>query len=230
MEWIDRALLFSPLDYAAVSFVLLGWAGITWRIDRPHASTASVSSIMAEQRREWMRQMITREPRIFDAQTITTLRQGTSFLASTSVIATGGTLALIGNAERLAMVAEDLTAAMQPIFVWEIKLLLVVFFLTNAFLKFIWSGRLFGYCAVTMAATPNDTSDPRCAGMANKAAELNISAARNFNRGLRSLYFALASVAWLAGALALITGAIVTLIVIWRQEYASKSRQILLDD
>jgi uncharacterized membrane protein len=38
----------------------------------------------------------------------------------------------------------------------------------------------------------------------------------------------LASVAWLAGALALITGAIITLIVIWRREFASHSRVILL--
>ncbi|MGC1497808.1 MAG: DUF599 domain-containing protein [Sulfitobacter sp.] len=229
MNWIDRISLFQPLDFAAVAIIFTLWAVIGWRVENSPTGKPSVSKIMAEYRREWMRQMITREPRIFDAQTVATLRQGTSFLASTSVIAIGGTLALIGNAERLAGVANDLTFEMHPAIVWEIKLLIVVVFLTNAFLKFIWSNRLFGYCSVLMAAVPNDPNHQDAEKMACKAAELNITAARSFNRGLRSLYFALASLAWLAGATALIAGAFITLIVIWRREFASHSRRILLE-
>jgi uncharacterized membrane protein len=229
MNWLDRIALFQPLDFVAVAIILGLWAIIGWRVENSSPSKPSVSKIMAEYRREWMRQMLTRDPRIFDAQTVATLREGTSFLASTSVIAIGGTLALIGNAERLAGVAEDLTFAMYPAIVWEIKLLLVVVFLTNAFLKFIWSNRLFGYCSVVMAAVPNDPQHKEAVKMASKAAELNITAARSFNRGLRSLYFSLASLAWLAGAEALIIGAFLTLIVIWRREFASHSREVLLE-
>ncbi|MGJ8616431.1 MAG: DUF599 domain-containing protein [Sulfitobacter sp.] len=229
MNWIDRLALFHPLDFAAVAIVFGLWAIIGWRVENPPASKPSVSKIMAEYRREWMQQMVTRDPRIFDAQTVATLRQGTSFFASTSVIAIGGTLALIGNAERLAGVAEDLTFPIHPNIVWEVKLLIVVVFLTNAFLKFVWSNRLFGYCSVVMAAVPNDPNHKNAAKMAGKAAELNITAARSFNRGLRSLYFALACLAWLAGAAALIAGAFLTLIVIWRREFASQSREILLE-
>ncbi|MGJ8626303.1 MAG: DUF599 domain-containing protein [Sulfitobacter sp.] len=229
MNWLDRIALFQPLDFAAVAIIFSLWAIIGWRVENSTVSRPSVSKIMAEYRREWMRQMLNRDPRIFDAQTVATLRQGTSFLASTSVIAIGGTLALIGNAERLAGVAEDLTFAMHPAIVWEIKLLIVVVFLTNAFLKFIWSNRLFGYCSVVMAAVPNDPKHKDADKMASKAAELNITAARSFNRGLRSLYFALASLAWLAGAEALILGAFLTLIVIWRREFASQSREVLLE-
>lgn len=229
MNWLDRIALFQTLDFAAVAIIFSLWAIIGWRVENSTVSRPSVSKIMAEYRREWMRQMLTRDPRIFDAQTVATLRQGTSFLASTSVIAIGGTLALIGNAERLAGVAEDLTFAMHPAIVWEIKLLIVVIFLTNAFLKFIWSNRLFGYCSVVMAAVPNDPKHKDAEKMASKAAELNITAARSFNRGLRSLYFALASLAWLAGAEALILGAFLTLIVIWRREFASQSREVLLE-
>ena len=221
--------LFTPLDLAALALLLSLWMLISWRIESPLFKEQSVSMIMADYRREWMRQMLTREPRIFDAQTIATLRQGTSFFASTSMIALGATLALIGNADSLVNVAEDLTLVTHPIIVWEIKLLVVVFFLTNAFLKFVWSNRLFGYCSVIMAAVPNDPTDPRAEGMASKAAEVNITATRSFNRGLRSVYFALASVAWLGGALLLIGSAILTLVVIWRREFASQSRSILLE-
>jgi len=230
MEWMDRISLFEPMDFVAVGFVIALWALIGWRIENSSAKNPSVSSIMAGYRRDWMHQMITREPRVFDAQTVATLRQGTSFFASTSVIATGGALALIGNAERVAGVAEDLTLEMQPTFVWEIKLAVLVVFLTNAFLKFVWANRLFGYCSVLMGAVPNDAKDPQAPILAAKAAELNITAARSFNRGLRAMYFSLAIVAWLAGSLALMVAGIVTVVIIWRREFASHSRRILLEN
>lgn len=229
MTLLDRLTLFSALDMIAVATVVIIWLGIGWRIEHPNAKKQSVSHIMAEYRREWMRQMITREPRIFDAQTIGTLRQGTSFLASTCVIAIGGCLALIGNTESLSGVAEELISTMHPKIVWEIKIFLIAFFLANAFLKFVWSNRLFGYCSVLMAATPNDPEDPNAPRMAAKAAELNVAAARSFNRGLRAVYFGLASAAWLAGALALLGAALVTFVVIWRREFASRSREVLLE-
>ncbi|UWR22658.1 DUF599 domain-containing protein [Sulfitobacter sp. S190] len=229
MNWIERLHLLSPLDYAALALLVALWLGIGWRIENPAKSRPSVSTIMAGYRREWMVQMVTRQPRIFDAQTITTLRQGTSFLASTSVIAIGGTLALIGNAEQVAVVAADLTDTLSPTFVWEVKLIMVVFLLTNAFLKFVWSNRLFGYCSVLMAAVPNDPDDANAMPMAMKAAQLNVSAARSFNRGLRAVYFALATVAWLLGPVPLMGAALLTCVVIWRREFASLSRMALLD-
>ena len=229
MTLLDRLSLFSTLDMIAVSATIAIWLAVGWRIEHPSAKQQSVSKIMAESRREWLRQMLPREPRIFDAQTIATLRQGTSFLASTCVIAIGGCLALIGNTETLSGVAEELISTMQPKIVWDVKIFLVVFFLANGFLKFLWSNRLFGYCSVLMAAVPNDPDDPNAPRMANKAAELNVAAARSFNRGLRAVYFGLASMAWLAGPLSLMCASVVTLVVIWRREFASRSREVLLE-
>lgn len=229
MNFSLRLDLFTPLDFTALGLLMGLWLIIGWRIETTRFKVQSVSAIMADYRRNWMRQMLTRESRIFDAQIIATLRQGTSFFASTSMIALGGTLALIGNADNLVNVAEELTQITYPHIVWEMKLLVVVFFLTNAFLKFVWSNRLFGYCSVLMAAVPNDPADPRASDMASKAAEVNITATRSFNRGLRAVYFALAAIAWLGGPLLLIAGAILTLIVIWRREFASQSRSILLE-
>lgn len=220
----------TPVDIAALLLLVVMWGVIGWRIEHPSALSPSTSRIMADYRREWMLQMIARDVRIFDAQTIGTLRQGTSFFASTCVIAIGGTLALIGNAEQVAGVAADLTSAQDPAIVWELKLLVIVMFLTNAFLKFVWSNRLFGYCSVIIGAAPNDGNDPKARSFAHKAAELNIAAARSFNRGLRAIYYGLAAVAWLAGPELLIGAAIVTSIVIWRREFASHSRKALLED
>ena len=228
MTWLDRLSLFSPLDLGAFGFLLLGWLVLGWRIEHPTAKHPSTSQLMAGFRREWMVQMITREPRIFDATIIGNLRQGTAFFASTAVIAIGGVLAVIGSAEQLAGLAGELTLMDAPVFVWQAKLVVILLFLVNAFLKFAWANRLFGYAAVVMAAVPNDVSDPACGPRARQAAEINITAARSFNRGLRAVYFALCGAAWLAGAVPMVVATLFTLGVIWRREFASDSRTILL--
>ena len=228
MLWIDRAALFSVLDYASLGGLLLAWVGIGWWIEHSSDKMPSTSRLMASYRRSWMKQMITREPRIFDAQIVASLRQGTAFFASTSMLALGGMLAVLGNAERLTTVAGELIQTDDPVFVWEIKILVVIGLLTNAFLKFVWANRLFGYTSVLMAAVPNDITDPACEGGAQRAAEMNVLAAISFNRGLRSVYFALAATAWLAGPLLLIGATCVTLAVIWRREFASRARRVLL--
>lgn len=228
MDILDRLSLFSPLDYGALGLLVVLWVAIGWRIEHPSSKHPSVSVVMADYRREWMRQMITRDPRIFDATILGNLRQGTAFFASASMISIGGVLALVGNKEQLIGIADDLTLGRDPDIVWEIKLLITLFFVTNAFLKFVWSNRLFGYCAVVMSSVPNEVDDPKAMPRAMKAAEINVTAARGFNRGLRSVYFGLASVAWLAGPLALIAAALVTCLVLWRREFASQSRSVLL--
>ncbi|MEE4347479.1 MAG: DUF599 domain-containing protein [Paracoccaceae bacterium] len=230
MTWMDRLGLFGPLDLAGLVLLFSGWMVIGWRIEAKGRWRPSVSILMAEYRREWMRMMVSRQTRMFDAQVLSTLRQGASFFASATMIAIGGGLALIGNAERLQGVASDLTMNLDPIFVWEVKLLVTLIFLANAFLKFVWAHRLFGYCAVLIAAVPNEADDPNALPRAAKAAEVNIAAARSFNRGLRSVYFALGSAAWVLGTWPLIVATAITLSVLWRREFASQSRAVLISD
>lgn len=202
-------LPFSDLtlfDAIAVAMTFAAWACLGWLIESERLRRPSVTILMKDFRRDWMREMLTRQPRIFDSTILSSLRQGTNFLASASMIALGGLLALIGNADRLLGVAEDFTLGGPPAAVIEVKLLLTGVFLLHAFLKFVWSNRLFGYCAVLMAAVPNDPEDPRALPRALQAAEVNIRAALNFNRGLRALYFSLGALAWLLGPAALILG------------------------
>lgn len=228
MDWFERLYLFTVLDAVGLGLLISSWIGSTFIIENAPKSHPSTSQIMAEYRRDWMRQFVDRDPRIFDSQIIASLRQGTAFFASASMIAIGGGFALLGNAERLRGVAQDLTLESDPIFLLEVKLLVLLLFAANAFLKFVWSHRLFGYCSVIMAAVPNDPNDPTALPIALKAAEINITAARGYNRGLRSVYFGIASSAWLLGAGPLILATLVTLLVILRREFASQSRHVLL--
>jgi uncharacterized membrane protein len=230
MDFMTDFNSLNGLDAIAVATLIMVWAALTWIIEHPTAARPSVTVVMSEYRREWMRVMITRDTRIFDAQIIASLRQGTAFFASTSLLAVGGVMALIGNVEPLRGVAQEITTVQSPTLVLQIKLGLVLFLLGNAFLKFVWSNRVFGYCSVMIAAVPNDPADPMAHPMASKAAELNIRSAMNFNRGLRSMYFALGAVAWLAGPIALFAAVTVTSWVIWSREFASVPRAIIMED
>lgn len=224
----DLPSLFSVWDAVALGLLILLWLAIGWRIETASQQNPSVSVLMAEYRREWMRQMVNRDPRIFDSQILSNLRQGTAFFASASMIAIGGGLALIGNADQLEGVADDLSFGGDPTIIWEIKLIIMMVLVANGFLKFVWANRLFGYCAVLVAAVPNDPSDPAARPRADQAAEINITAARGFNRGLRSVYFALAAAAWLLGPVALIAATVFTTLVLYRREFASQSRGVLM--
>lgn len=229
MIWTNRLALFSPLDYVAVTLLLMCWLGVGYFIENPPTDRPSLSELMVRYRREWMVHFVDRNPRVFDAQILGNLRQGTAFFASATMIAIGGGLALVGNPERLVGIANEFTMMRAPAFVLEAKLVLMILFIANAFLKFVWAHRLFGYCAVVMSAVPNNPDDPAALPRAAKASEINITAARSFNRAMRSVYFGLAAAAWLFGTLPLIGSALLTLFVLWRREFASQSRAVMLD-
>jgi uncharacterized membrane protein len=227
MTWTMIVGSFALLDLAALAFLGFGWLLIGWVIENPPARRPSVTKLMVAFRHEWMRQFVTRQPRIFDATMIDSLRQGTAFFASACMIAIGGGVALMGNPAGLADVTQELspTGNVDAI---ELRMIPVLLFLADALLKFIWAHRLFAYCAVMMAAVPNDPDDLLAYHRAAQAAEVNITAARSFNRGLRSVYFALAALAWLFGAVPLIGATVLCLGVLIRREFASESRSIIL--
>lgn len=145
------------------------------------------------------------------------------------MIAIGGGLALVGNPDQLAGIASEFTMMRSPAFVLEVKLILMIMFVANAFLKFVWAHRLFGYCAVVMSAVPNDPEDPTALPRAAKASEINITGARSYNRAMRSVYFSLAAAAWLFGAIPLMLATFLTGFVLWRREFASRSRNVMLE-
>jgi len=218
---------FSGMDLVAVAFLAVCAVVIGWVVENPPASRPSVTVLMTHYRRDWMAQFVTRQPRIFDATVLDSLRQGTAFFASACMITLGGGLAVIGNGERLDMLAADLTLDAQGV-VLELKVALVLLFVANALLKFIWAHRLFGYCTIMMAAVPNDPEDPTVYDRAADAAEINITAARSYNKGLRSIYFALGALGWLVGPWGLIAAVVMTAAVLLRREFFSASRAIIL--
>ncbi|MCP5086699.1 MAG: DUF599 domain-containing protein [Rhodobacteraceae bacterium] len=221
--------LFSVLDAVALGLLVLALLGMGFAIENSAIPRASTTRSIERYRKLWMRQMITREPRMFDANILDSMRQGTTFFATGCMIAIGGALALLDRTDQLQGMTTGLVGDFggDALF-WEVKILVVIVFLANGFLKFVWAHRLFGYCSVVMAAVPNDASHADAIPLADKAATLANLASRSFNRGLRAVYFSLALMAWLLGPFALLTATATTSWVLLRREFASKSRAELL--
>jgi len=136
----QTAAHFSPFDLIAVLALLVAWAGMGLIIERETPERPSTHMLMRDYRMRWMEQMVTREPRVFDMIALTGLRQGGSFFASACMISIGGGIALLGQAERLAGLATDIsTDFAAPLIVWETKIFLIVLILAYALLKFIWA-------------------------------------------------------------------------------------------
>ena len=227
MDLLSLLPAFAPLDWIALALFLGLWVAIGYGIESPPGDRTSVTAMMKAMRMAWMREFANRENRIFDSQILGNLRQGTAFFASTMIIAIGGVLGFASNAAALRAAA-SLLGADEPVAAAQVKLLLVALILTNAFLRFVWANRVFGYCSVVMGAVPEPSEkEPNMHSIARQAGALNVQAALNFNRGLRALYFALAGLAWLAGPWALMVATGFATYTLLRREFASHTHAIL---
>ena len=226
-DFLPQLLTVGNVMALAVFFACL--FGSTWLIEHSSDERPSTSRLMAFYRRRWMHEVPYRSNRVLDSTLLVTLRNGSAFFASGSMIAIGGIAALLGQTERLVDVAEDLTGSMGTDRAdWEAKLIFILLLMVWAFLSFVWSHRLFGYCAILMGAIPEHGSQDDITDSASRAAKLNISAGRSFNRGLRLVYFAIAALAWFMGPVALIVATLMTVATIYRREFRSLSREALL--
>ena len=232
MDPISRHLpqFLTLWDLAALAVFFGCIYGMGRLIERSPNSRPSTARIMAHYRRRWMQEVQNRSNRVVDTSLLIALRNGAAFFASGTMIAIGGIAALLGQTERLVDVAADFTGATGASHIdWEAKLLFLLILMVSAFLKFVWSHRLFGYCAILMGATPENGGAEETAAAVERAALLNISAGRSFNRGMRIVYFALAALAWFLGPLALAVASLLTAAMIYRREFRSDSRKALLE-
>ncbi|MEM7178358.1 MAG: DUF599 domain-containing protein [Pseudomonadota bacterium] len=220
---------FGPGDVAAVLLLTASIWGVTWLVERGGTGRRSVARLMTEHRQRWMKLMAQRDNRIVDSGLLTVLHRGAAFFASASLIGIGGIIALIGQSERLLGFASDLTpdATNEDRVIWEIKLLFILCLMALAFLKFVWAHRLLGYCAVLIGATPENKDTELHRQAAAKAAAVNVRAGSSFNRGLRLVYFSLATLAWFFGPMALAVATMMTALMLYRREFLSETHRIL---
>ncbi|MFC7290706.1 DUF599 domain-containing protein [Hirschia litorea] len=216
----------SIYDGAALVWFLLVWRVFAWLTDHSKWKTETLSFAMHEERRRWMRIMAEREVRILDGNIISGLQQSTSFFASTSLLAIGGGFGLLTAAEDFHVALEQSILHISPTpEMFYLKIIVLMCMYAYAFFKFGWSYRLFNYCAVMMAATP-ELGQPKSIENAEAAGDMNIEASKQFNYGLRSFFMAMPVLAWFVSPLAFAISATLVVLALAHRQFFSEPRRI----
>jgi uncharacterized membrane protein len=223
----DMSIL-SILDLVAILGFVAAWGGYSFLVDRTAFGRDSLNRRMHAYREVWMRCMLARDQRMVDMQIMAALQNGTAFFASTSLIAIGGSLALLRSTDEMIAVASTLFFGIESSRVlWEAKTIGLSIIFVYGFFKFAWAYRLYNYVAILLGATPFATEKDSAEAEAHvlRTARLFTSAGRHFNQGQRAFFFALAYLGWFAGPFGLIAATAAVLVVMWRRQFASDSLQ-----
>ena len=213
--------------YGLVGFLLI--AGVySFIVDHSPLSRFTLSTAMNEERRQWMHAVAARPVRIMDTQIIAGLQSGIAFFASTALLGIGAAFTILTALETIMLAMADLpllarTSRTQ----WEMISLGLLVIYAYAFFKFGWAYRLTNYSAVLIGAAA-ERDDPDAARIAcGRAAEMNVVAGRQFNRGMRTLFFSIGYLALIAGPAAQIGTTLLIVAILAYRQFASPALKAL---
>lgn len=190
----------------------------------------SIVGAVQAHRVAWMCNMAARENRMLDAVLLGGLGQGNAFFASTSAIAIGGLIALVGSGDKAQGFIERLPfVAQSSPMLWEIKVLFLISIFVFAFFKFAWAFRLSHYTGIMIGSTPllKASNEAECRVHAERTAFLIGIAADHANSGLRSFYYAIAALAWFFHPLLFMVASAWVLLILVRRDFFSRSNRVL---
>lgn len=221
---------FSTLDYIAFFWFAGAWAAYALALDHTRYGQQALARRMNFYRERWMQQMLRRDMRMIDGQVSASLQNGTAFFASTALLAIGGSLTLFHSTGDIISLVAALPFGVVPTRLqWEAKTLGLATILVYAFFKFAWSYRLFNYVAIMLGAAPpaSEQDTPQAQEYVQTAAQVLADAGRQFNRGQRAFFFALAYLGWFVGPLPLIIATAGVVVVMWRRQFNSAAQHAI---
>lgn len=226
----------TTVDYLALIIFLVLWTSYTLITTSKSAfGRTSLNLAMAERRRQWIYNSLTRDLKMIDTQIMAGLQNGTAFFASTSIFAIGGCFALLGATDQVESVFRDMPFvhyAGRTAF--EMKVIGLTCLFGYAFFKFGWSYRLFNYCTILFGGMPmmHQASENRQAAehAAENVIRMNIIAAKNFNDGLRTIFFSIGYLGWFISPYVFMASTIIIMVALLRRQFFSEARRAIMDD
>jgi uncharacterized membrane protein len=219
-----KPFLFSPLDVAALLFFIGAWFIYSVLVERSVHGQKSLNIRMNAYRHRWIEQLTLRDNRIMDTSIMASLQNGTAFFASTSLLAVGGSLALMKSPDEVLTLFSELPfAASISRGMWEVKVIGLAVIFVYAFFKFAWAYRIFNYASILVGCIPNNHKHEEAETIAarTKTARMTIAAGNHFNRGQRAFFFALGYLGWFISAGIFIIATACVLYVMWRRQFIS---------
>ncbi|HYQ38810.1 MAG TPA: DUF599 family protein [Pseudomonas sp.] len=210
----------------AVAWFVLCWWGYTRYAIWKGQKTACLASVLHLYREDWMLRLMMRDNRIADANVIGNLERNASFFASSTLIILAGTLTALGSSERAVSVLAELpfvqTASRE---ISELKILWVAMVFIYSFFTFSWCMRQYNFAAMMVGAAPmlteQQVTETERRAYAGRAARVISMAANQFNFGLRSYYFGLATLAWFINPWFYMLATAGVVFVLYRREFHS---------
>ncbi|MFB2551526.1 DUF599 domain-containing protein [Ensifer soli] len=222
-------------DYVALAIFALLWTGFNWATDGERMlGRVSLTQLMNRQRRAWMRNTLTRDLKMIDTQIIAGLQAGTAFFASTTIFALGGCFALLGSSDQVQRIFNDLPFVFHGGRVaLELKVGGLACIFGYAFFKFGWSYRLFNYCSILLGGVPMMAETARDRDHAeravDRAARMNILAAKHFNAGLRAIFLSIGYLGWFVSPYVFVALSSLVIFVLVRRQFFSEARAALIE-
>ena len=220
----------SPGDIAALLFFAVAWFGYAAVVESTRYAPRSLNGAMNRYRHLWMDRMLTREVRIIDTQIMASLQNGTAFFASTSLLAVGGSLAVLRSADDVVRLFSDLPFGLATTrAIWEMKATGLALMFVYAFFKFAWSYRLFNYAAILLGGTPpvEESATAEARAHARRTGAMTTAAGRHFNRGQRAFFFALGYLGWFISPVVFVVATAGVVLVMGLRQFQGDGRKAM---
>ncbi|MCL2297077.1 MAG: DUF599 domain-containing protein [Proteobacteria bacterium] len=217
--------LFTPADWAALLFFMMGWIGYSTYADRAAMQFKGLQGVTHKHRLAWAQQMVHRDNRMPDVSLIGNLMRSTSFYANTTIYIVAGLLAIAGALDRLVVFTEELPFARQTSReILEAKIFLLAGIFIFAYFKFTWSIRQFNSLSILTGSAPSHLAPTEeLERHAERCGQVNSLAGDEFNRGIRAYYFGFAALGWFIHPAVFVAFTLWVLAILWRRDFRSKT-------
>ena len=217
------------LDIICAVLVLLLWVGYARFAKRRARTSFSVSRALHTQRLYWIKRLLKRDNRVADVGVLRGIEHSVIFFASSTVLVIGAMLTVLFGEGMVQVSMLNIQAFDAYLGVpREFKMVCVLLIFIHAFFQFTWAVRQYSFFSVLVGSAPMPEelpaySEEEIEAMADDLARLADRAGHAFNFGLRAWYFALAFCGWFISPYAMLGGAIIVVLVLYRREFRSKS-------
>ena len=207
----------------------LCFVGYVYVIGHPPTGKTTLRGAMHVWRRRWMDSMTRRDVRMMDTQLIGHIMQSLTFFASSSILILAGLVAAFSAADNAATTLSALPfTLLMTADQFAIRLVLPTSFIVYAFFVFTTGLRQFNYTCVLIGALSSAPDSQERAQFIEQAATIMGLGTNNFNAGIRSYYFALASLSWFVHPYALVTSTLCVTLILYRRQMVSPTLQALM--
>ena len=220
------------IAFGTFGWFVLCWFGYTQFAKRQAKKTHCIASVLHRHRITWMRRLLYRDHLIADTALLASLERQVSFFASTTILILAALLTLLSTSEKLYSILTSLPNAYPTtLHETQARLLLMIAIFIYAFFTFTWSMRQYAFCAVLMGAFPKaKTGTVISQSQENHivyVAKIIDHAGHSYNYGLRSYYFAMATLAWFIHHLLFILGCALVVLILYKREFHSNTLKVM---